>query len=455
MPNPVLSKGGSGQWDGVDLLNPSVIKFNGKLFNYYSGYNGKVWRTGVATSKDGVIWDKYQGNPVLQPSAKDWDVSYISANGAAIVWKGKVLYFYQGRDKGGVTNIGLATSADGFQFTKMRTPVLSAGSAGRWDSAAVGDPYVVEKGGYLYLYYLGQDALAMQRLGVARSSDGVNWQTSSANPILDVGAFGTFDENGLGEPSVAFQPPYFYMLYTGRSNTERRNLGYAVSTDGIHWKKMSINGLLQPKQMSAWSSQVVCDSTLLSNGNGKWSVWFGGGNKPEPAQNLNGQVGMMTINLSQGRDPSSFDANAEWSKTKIHSTDVLNGSFPIEGEPGKRHAWIGPSAAIALVLGESQQNKDLSISGWVPAALISSKTKNKVPMRVDVLVNGKTVTSRTFAGDDLFALTAPWAAVENALHGSDIANVEIHSSKFMIPADTDGSPDRRALSMQIWTIKFQ
>ncbi|ANB71481.1 hypothetical protein AYM40_03180 [Paraburkholderia phytofirmans OLGA172] len=146
---PVLTRGAPTQWDAVDVLNPSVVRLNGKLFNYYSGYDGKVWRTGIATSSDGIVWRKFDSNPVLQPDGKSWDVSYIAANGAAIVWKGKILYFYQGRDKSGRTQIGLATSSDGFKFTNYPKPVFATGASHTWDSQAVGDPYVIAKDGYL------------------------------------------------------------------------------------------------------------------------------------------------------------------------------------------------------------------------------------------------------------------------------------------------------------------
>jgi hypothetical protein len=39
-PEPVLTRGPAGSWDAVDLLNPSVIRRNGKLWNYYSAYKG-------------------------------------------------------------------------------------------------------------------------------------------------------------------------------------------------------------------------------------------------------------------------------------------------------------------------------------------------------------------------------------------------------------------------------
>src|SRR5258708_1032387 len=74
---PVGGRGGGGGWDSVDLLNPSVVRWNGRFYNLYSGYDGRAWRTGLATSSDGRNWKKFDGNPVLSPLAATWEGEYI------------------------------------------------------------------------------------------------------------------------------------------------------------------------------------------------------------------------------------------------------------------------------------------------------------------------------------------------------------------------------------------
>ena len=58
-PEPVLSPGPG--WDSHDALNPSVTAFDRGLardrLNLYSGFDGSTWRTGLATSGDGVHWE--------------------------------------------------------------------------------------------------------------------------------------------------------------------------------------------------------------------------------------------------------------------------------------------------------------------------------------------------------------------------------------------------------------
>jgi predicted GH43/DUF377 family glycosyl hydrolase len=159
----------------------------------------------------------------------------------------------------------------------------------------VADPYVMEAGGKLYLYYLGMDRARRQRIGVARSADGVHWVKLRANPIVELGGYGAFDENGLGEPAVWASNGFYWMLYTGRSRTERRQMALARSTDGVRWEKLP--GTIAGEQ--PWDQEVICDPTVIVEG-GRIRVWFGGGDRASPDQNLNGQIGYGELTLLPG-----------------------------------------------------------------------------------------------------------------------------------------------------------
>lgn len=276
---PVLTRGASG-WDAVDALNPSVVRHNGQYFNFYSGFDGKTWHTGLATSTDGLAWTR-QGK-VLSPEG--WEGDYIAANGAALHSGSEFLYWYQA---GRIPQIGLARSTDGRQWRKEAQPVLELGPRGSWDERGVADPYAVKFGGAYYLYYLGQDRARRQRLGVARSTDGVVWTKLRGNPVLELGDTNTFDENGLGEPAVWYSNGSYWMLYTGRDRQENRRMGFARSTDGVQWTKLP-NPVIAGAE--PWNARVVCDPTVEVTPAGV-RVWFGGGDQPKPDERLNGQIG--------------------------------------------------------------------------------------------------------------------------------------------------------------------
>ena len=285
-PNPVLPHGAAGDPDSHDALNPSVVRLPHEYYNFYSGYDGKTWRTLLASSADGLSWVK-QG-AVLSADPAAGEGSSIAANGAAIYDSGFDYWYQAGAPDN--PQIGFARSKDGRAWSKSAFPVIGYGPRGSWDERALGDPYVLKAGQYYYLFYLGQDRARRQRLGVARSRDGEHWTKLRSNPILDLGAYGAFDEMGLGEPAVWIAHGYYWMLYTGRDAGEHRRLGMARSRDGVHWDKLpTVFAGAEP-----WDSQVVCDATIELQ-EGRLTAWFGGGDAARPDQNINGQIGMATL----------------------------------------------------------------------------------------------------------------------------------------------------------------
>jgi len=288
LPEPVLMRGEPGAWDAVDALNPSVVRRDGLLYNFYSGFDGRTWHTGLATSADGLRWEK-QGK-VLSPDPPTWEGDYIAANGSAPLVNDQFLYWYQA---GRTPSIGLASSADGRRWSKQPAPVLRPGPRGSFDERGVADPYVLRVGAFFYMFYLGQDRAARQRLGVARSSDGIAWSKLYSNPVLEPGPAGAFDENGLGEPAVWASHGYYWMLYAGRDRAENRRLGLARSRDGIHWKRVSAAPVLAGT--APWNARVVCDPSIDAEAAPPWRVWFGGGDAARPDERLNGQIGMALL----------------------------------------------------------------------------------------------------------------------------------------------------------------
>jgi predicted GH43/DUF377 family glycosyl hydrolase len=278
-PGPVMTRG---DWDSGDVLNPSVIPNKGQLWNYYSGFDGKSWHTGLAISDDGFSWRRT--GKVLSAEG-----NYIAANGSAILQADEIFYYYQ---TGSIAQIALARSADGRNFRRESKPVLGLGPYGSWDERGVADPYVIRQNNRLYLYYTGMDRARRQRLGVAVSDDGVSWSKLRGNPVLELGE--SMDARGLGEPAIWSEYGSYWMLYTGRDRGEIRRMGLAQSSDGVQWQKQAL--IIAGSE--AWDSKVVCDPTVIVEPD-RVRVWFGGGDVASPDQNLHGQIGYGEL-LRQG-----------------------------------------------------------------------------------------------------------------------------------------------------------
>ncbi len=262
-PDPVIPHG-----EFSDVLNPAVVKINGEYQNFYSEYDGKNWTTARAISTDGVHWTNR--TPLNLPVSGG-----IAANGSALSND----YWYQ---TGAPARIAL------WRDNKSQI-VLEPGPQGSFDEYAVADPDVIKLGGTFYMFYLGQDLASRQRLGLARSSDGVHWEKLRSNPILELGAVGSFDESGLGEPAAWSSGGWYWMLYTGRARDERRRIGLARSADGIHWTKDESFTPIAGDQ--PWNSKVMCDPSVEVLPD-RIRVWFGGGDVASPDQGLHGQIGI-------------------------------------------------------------------------------------------------------------------------------------------------------------------
>jgi predicted GH43/DUF377 family glycosyl hydrolase len=274
-PEPVLAPG-----EAVDALNPSVI---GKDM-YFSEWDGRAWHTAHARSEK----DRWTRRArVLSPDASTWEDAYIAANGSALAVGNEVWYWYHSGPRNRPA-IGLARD-----WKKEPRPVLEPGPYMSWDENGVADPYVIRAGDSYYMYFLGQDRAWRQRLGVARSRDGIQWEKLRSNPILEVGGPGSFDQNGLGEPAVWQARGFYWMLYTGRGAGEVRKLGMARSTDGVRWTKL-------PHVFAGaheWDSKVICDPTVEPLDDSRVAVWFGGGNVAKPDEGLNGQIGFGVLRM--------------------------------------------------------------------------------------------------------------------------------------------------------------
>jgi predicted GH43/DUF377 family glycosyl hydrolase len=276
---PVIVRGADS-----DVLNPSVVRDASGYLNYYSAFDGKVWRTVMSRSADGLRWEP--GTTVLRPDAGTWEGSYIAANGSALLHGGTTWQWYEAGPKTAL-RIGLARNS-----VKEPRPVLQPGPYMSWDERDVADPYVIRAGGYFYMYYLGQDRAdpPRQRIGVARSTDGIRWSKLRTNPVLELGEPGAFDEADLGEPAVWNSHGFYWMLYTGTDLGGVRRLGLARSNDGVRWQKMTaVFSGSEP-----WDSKAMCDASVVVDGQ-TVRVWFGGGDVASPDEGLHGQIGYGTL----------------------------------------------------------------------------------------------------------------------------------------------------------------
>ena len=71
---PALMRGEAGTYDDEELWTGCVIEHEGTYYLYYTARSsverGNVNRIALATSKDGVRWERYPGNPIIIPDSE-------------------------------------------------------------------------------------------------------------------------------------------------------------------------------------------------------------------------------------------------------------------------------------------------------------------------------------------------------------------------------------------------
>ncbi len=196
-----------------------------------------------------VDWTKYPGNPILTggPSGS-WNHNVVEASVLYNADSSRFEMWFVATSGSPVFpyRIGFATSIDGLTWEMHPDPVLNPGSAGEWDAYTVEFPYVIrENGEYKMWYSSGGSNYIQYKIGLATSSDGINWTKYASNPIL---GFGTEPWEAGGVMACAVMPVSggYKMWYTGLTTAGINgtcSIGYANSTDGISWQRNNNPGI--------------------------------------------------------------------------------------------------------------------------------------------------------------------------------------------------------------------
>jgi predicted GH43/DUF377 family glycosyl hydrolase len=273
--NPVLIETAGG-WDASGTGFPSVIFSEGRYRLWYE--SGWPYRIGYASSSNGISWEKHSNAPVLvKGESGKWDSGHVVGphaifhDGVYKMWYIGIRHRYNTTDG---ASIGYATSTDGIHWNKYtNNPVLIPGPAGSWDSKCLWDSCVVTEGDNYKKWYSGYDGSNF-RIGYATSTDGINWVKYPGNPVLDIGPPGSWDSRFIYLPDVIFNGNFYEMWYSGYDGSNL-GIGYATSTDGIHWYKHADNPVLTTGPAGSWDGRIMLAPSVVAQV-GIYKMWYSG-----------------------------------------------------------------------------------------------------------------------------------------------------------------------------------
>ncbi|WP_214072989.1 family 43 glycosylhydrolase [Mucilaginibacter sp. dw_454] len=219
-PQIVLSPDSTAGWEGdlnrpvvVKRADGYHMWYTGQIST--GGRNG-ISKIGYATSNDGKHWKRMSAKPVLSPEV-GWEKTAVMC--PHVLWDKEAKVFkmwYSGGEQYEPDAIGYATSKDGLHWEKYTgNPVFANDPSHTWEQAKVTACQVIKENGQYYMFYIGFRDIDYAQIGMAKSKDGItNWVRYSGNPIIKPG--NGWDASAVYKPFAIYDGKQWLLWYNGR-----------------------------------------------------------------------------------------------------------------------------------------------------------------------------------------------------------------------------------------------
>ncbi len=240
--NPIFTGSGiAGTSDAEGATGPFMWFESGTYYLFYIGTTVKGYEKGsktlnVSTSTDLSSWKRSETNPIIAPAGSGWRRDAIWHPHVVKVKDTYYIFFNASGVVNGLTEefIGYATSKDLFHWEvdDAHSPLI-VGSArpGAWDaSGRAGDPSLYKVGTTWYMAWYSWDKKNSAD-GLAWTSEDqfpLGWQKYEHNPVLRVGAPGSYDALHAGRPCFVRVNGVHFHFYTAVALDETRQIALAT-----------------------------------------------------------------------------------------------------------------------------------------------------------------------------------------------------------------------------------
>jgi beta-1,2-mannobiose phosphorylase / 1,2-beta-oligomannan phosphorylase len=217
-PEIVLAPSPETGWED-DINRPVVVHRADGYHMWYTGQANGRSSVGYATSSDGRQWVRQSGEPALKPELP-WEGVAIMCPHA--MWDaGEKLWkmWYSAGTQYEPNAIGYATSADGLHWEKYPgNPVLAPDARNEWEQNRVAAAQIIRVKEWYYAFYIGFRDIDHAQIGMARSKDGITgWVRHAGNPIVRPTP-GGWDSDACYKPYAVHADGSWRLWYNGRQN---------------------------------------------------------------------------------------------------------------------------------------------------------------------------------------------------------------------------------------------
>lgn len=233
-------------------------------------------------------------------------------------------------------------SVEQWQRLNDGNPVLAPQGDG-FESAGVFNPAVIKKDGKFVMLYRAQDKSGTSRLGFAESTDGIHFRRRP-QPVLSPEADYEKD-GGVEDPRLVKIGGTYYLTYTGY-NKKDAQLCLATSEDLTQWQR---KGVIMPAYKGRWNVGWTKSGAILTEKvNGRYWMYY----MADPAKDVN-EMGIA------------------YSTDLIHWTEALDQPV-LRRRPGYFDAKVvepGPPPIMTkegiLLIYNGADEKNVYATGWV------------------------------------------------------------------------------------------
>ena len=276
---PCLSLGPSGSFDDMHMFAPCVAYENGIFSMWYCGARGavkeRVFRLGLATGTDGIHFTKHPEAPVydfgdgkhsvLTPTLlRDPAGPVLRENGQLRMWFASTDF---------VTGDGLhtlheTTSLDGLTWEPPSNVQLEHVYA----------PTIIKENHRYKMWYVDV-SIDPWCIRYGESTDGIRWAVQDT-PVLQMDQ--PWEAGRLFYPTVLKLNGLYLMWYGSYHGPEKQKtaLGFALSEDGLAWRKYPENPVFEPDPTREWESHYTTSQSILRLTDGSWRIWYASRTKP-------------------------------------------------------------------------------------------------------------------------------------------------------------------------------
>jgi predicted GH43/DUF377 family glycosyl hydrolase len=235
--NPVFGAGDSTAWDKKIRERGFILREDGIFKMWYTGYTNEgdtaVKYLGYATSKDGIKWDRYAGNPIFKDKWTE-DMCVVKADNK---------YYMYAEGKKDVAHY--LVSNDGIHWEEQGDLIILK-TNGDTIPGPYGTPTAYVEDGKWYLFYERND----EAIWLATSTDHRTWKNVQDDPVIKPGPE-KFDLGAVAADQVVKFKGKYYLFYHANadpgwmSQTGPWSSDVAISNDLVHWTKYPANPIVE------------------------------------------------------------------------------------------------------------------------------------------------------------------------------------------------------------------